>query len=200
MSVSGELSELLPGRSSMECSQDVSHIIRSAFHKQSLHDMDSELVNNILAAKGSQDKIQELYVETLETIRGEYSSAISNISQLEKHIMHAQTRVVSAKERKILAGHLSSDVMESKIKTSLRDSLNPELLQKNRLITPNDFFKRSDQPIMPPKPQSGPNYLKSLERPDGSQEEHRGVIIAWDDDLQLGIVSGYITVRCIAFT
>ncbi|CAG5134223.1 unnamed protein product, partial [Candidula unifasciata] len=91
-------------------SQDVRHVLARSF--QDLYTRDSfkfETINNLRISKSSDDAYHEQYVNKLLQVTTEWQQRMDEIAMLERHIMQAQARAMSADERELIRASTSCD-------------------------------------------------------------------------------------------
>ncbi|KAL5006628.1 hypothetical protein ScPMuIL_015434 [Solemya velum] len=91
---------MLLQRPSTAKSQDVRHILTRIFREDFMKDtISADTVKNLAVSKNGDDPYHKRYVEALQKVFEEGQQRMEEAAMLERHIMQAQARAMSADER-----------------------------------------------------------------------------------------------------
>uniref|UniRef100_A0A8W8MX88 Deleted in lung and esophageal cancer protein 1 n=1 Tax=Magallana gigas TaxID=29159 RepID=A0A8W8MX88_MAGGI len=164
-------------------SQDVRHILAKTFRQLYTRDTISpDTVKNLSVSKGGDDEYHERYVEMLQKVFDERQKRLNEAAQLERHIMQAQARAMSADERELNRVSKScdnySDLGLPPVRSHFSSCIDGLLLKKHKLLTPEDYSTEDPASIPPPTEPLIPSYARdtvsSQQRKDQGTEDHRG--------------------------
>lgn len=137
-------------------SQDVRHILARTF--RDLYTRDSvrpETVKNLQISKGGDDPYHERYVENLQKVHTEWRRRMDEAAMLERHIMQAQARSMSADERELNKASMSCDNYSQlglpPVRAHFRSCIDSKLLQQYNLLTPSDYIVQEPLPVPAPQ-------------------------------------------------
>ncbi|XP_076461366.1 deleted in lung and esophageal cancer protein 1-like isoform X2 [Babylonia areolata] len=146
-------------------SQDIRHILARAFRDLYTREaVRPETVKNLQVSKGGDDPYHERYVDRLQKVYDEWKRRMEEAAMLERHIMQAQARAMSADERDI---HRSSKSCSDYDKLGLppgrahfRSCIDTTLLRDHHLLTPEDYSTEEPASVPPPSGPSIPQYAR----------------------------------------
>ncbi|XP_056008414.1 deleted in lung and esophageal cancer protein 1-like isoform X2 [Ostrea edulis] len=164
MAVGGEPPMFLQ-RPSTGKSQDVRHILAKTFRQLYTRDtIGPDTVKNLSVSKGGDDEYHERYVEQLQKVFHERQRRLDEAAQLERHIMQAQARAMSADERELNRVSQScdnySDLGLPPVKSHFNSCLDAGLLKKHKLLTPEDYSTQDPASVTPPTEPLVPSYAR----------------------------------------
>ncbi|ELU16950.1 hypothetical protein CAPTEDRAFT_224255 [Capitella teleta] len=141
-------------RPSTARSQDVSHVLARTFRHLFTRDtVAPETVQYLGTSKGGDNPYHERYVERLEQVQAEHQRRLAEAAMLERHIMQAQARAMSADERAVQRMQACNrgfpDLGLPPARAHLRSCLDSELLRNHNLLTPEDYSPK-EAPLVPP--------------------------------------------------
>ncbi|CAH1788302.1 unnamed protein product [Owenia fusiformis] len=146
-------------------SQDVSHVLAKTFREWFTRDTVSEdTVNNLNISKAGDDPYHDRYVQALRKVQEERDRRIAKVAMLERHIMQAQARAMSADERemnRVASAHTRyPDLGLPPTRSHFRSCLDTQLLREHHLLCPSDYS--TEEPPLVPPPTAGevPNYAR----------------------------------------
>ncbi|PVD31091.1 hypothetical protein C0Q70_10369 [Pomacea canaliculata] len=169
----GEEPAMFLQRPSSGSSQDVRHILARCFRDLYMREaVRQETVENLRTSKGGDDPYHERYVERLQGVYTEWQTRMETVAMLERHIMQAQARAMSADERDIYqankkCGHYS-DLGLPPQRAHFKSCIDNHLLREHHLLTPEDYA--TEEPVHVPLP-SGPP-IPSYARETLSSHQH----------------------------
>nr|XP_022304299.1 deleted in lung and esophageal cancer protein 1-like isoform X2 [Crassostrea virginica] len=146
-------------------SQDVRHILAKTFRQLYTRDTISpETVKNLSVSKGGDDEYHERYVEMLQKVFDERQKRLSEAAQLERHIMQAQARAMSADEKELNRVSRScdnySDLGLPPVRSHFSSCIDANLLRKHKLLTPEDYSTQDPASVPPPTEPPVPSYAR----------------------------------------
>ncbi|XP_053374594.1 deleted in lung and esophageal cancer protein 1-like isoform X2 [Mercenaria mercenaria] len=146
-------------------SQDVRHILVRTFRELFTRDaIGPDTVKNLSVSKGGADPYHERYVEALQKVFDERQRRMEEAAMLERHIMQAQARAMSADERALNRVAQSCDNYQvlglPPVQSHFRTCLDTQLLQKHQLLTPSDYATEEPAPVPPPAAEKVPSYAR----------------------------------------
>ncbi|KAL4222937.1 Deleted in lung and esophageal cancer protein 1 [Mactra antiquata] len=146
-------------------SQDVRHILVGTFRELFTRDaIGPDTVRNLSVSKGGDDPYHERYVEALQKVFDERQRRMEEAAMLERHIMQAQARAMSADERELNKVAQScdnySDLGLPPVRSNFRTCLDTQLLEKHNLLTPSDYSTEEPKPVPPPAAEKIPSYAR----------------------------------------
>ncbi|XP_060555800.1 deleted in lung and esophageal cancer protein 1-like isoform X2 [Ruditapes philippinarum] len=146
-------------------SQDVRHILVRTFRELFTRDaIAPDTVKNLSVSKGGADPYHERYVEALQKVFNERQRRMEEAAMLERHIMQAQARAMSADERALNKVAQSCDNYKHlglpPVQSHFRTCLDTQLLQKHQLLTPSDYATEEPNPVPPPAAEKVPSYAR----------------------------------------
>ncbi|XP_061179869.1 deleted in lung and esophageal cancer protein 1-like isoform X2 [Saccostrea echinata] len=179
----GEEPPMFLQRPSTGKSQDVRHILAKTFRQLYTRDtIGPDTVKNLSVSKGGDDEYHERYVEQLQKVFNERQKRLEEAAQLERHIMQAQARAMSADERELNRVSKSCDNYSElglpPVKSSFSSCIDAGLLKKHKLLTPEDYSTEDPASVPPPTEPLVPSYARdtvsSQQRKDLGSLERRG--------------------------
>nr|XP_006817129.1 PREDICTED: LOW QUALITY PROTEIN: deleted in lung and esophageal cancer protein 1-like [Saccoglossus kowalevskii] len=146
-------------------SQDVTHILASTFRELFTRDfVEQERVKNLNISRSTDDEYHERYVEQLRKVQAERERRMAEAAMLERHIMQARARAMSADERdlnKAAEGHnIYHNLGLPPVESNYKYCLDSEMLKQHHLIVPEDFSTAEPPLAPPPRASSRPHYAK----------------------------------------
>lgn len=161
----GEEPPMFLQRPSTGKSQDVRHILTRTFRDLYTRDaIGAETVRNLNVSKGGDDPYHERYVESLQKVFEERQKRLDEAAKLEKHIMQAQARAMSADERELNKNSQSCDNYNDlglpPGRSHFRSCIDTDLLRKNKLLTPEDYATEEASTVPPPPSPKIPSYAR----------------------------------------
>lgn len=172
-------------------SQDVRHILARTF--RDLYTRDSirpETVKNLQVSKCGDDPYHEQYVDNLQRVYAEWQRRMDEAAMLERHIMQAQARAMSADERELNKASQSCDNYSHlglpPVRSHFKSCIDSQLLHKYNLLTPSDYMVQEAPPVPAPQGPKIPDYARdtlasrghSRQQPDKPYHTHE-VPQAW---------------------
>lgn len=146
-------------------SQDVRHILATVF--RDLYTRESirpETIRNLQVSKGGDDAYHERYVENLQKVYDEWTRRMEEAAMLERHIMQAQARAMSADERVLQRVSQSCAQFDTlglpPGRAHFRSCIDTELLRDHYLLTPEDYSTVEPVPVPPPPGPAVPSYAR----------------------------------------
>ncbi|KAK3588190.1 hypothetical protein CHS0354_012251 [Potamilus streckersoni] len=161
----GEEPSMFLHRPSVEKSQDVRHILAKTFRELFTRDaIGLDTVKNLSVSKGGDDPYHEKYVEALQKVFDERQRRLDEAAMLERHIMQAQARAMSADERALNRDAQSCDNYHGlglpPGLSHFRSCLDANLLRKHKLLTPEDYATGEPISVSPPTVPKVPSYAR----------------------------------------
>ncbi|WAQ94651.1 DLEC1-like protein [Mya arenaria] len=151
-------------------SQDVRHILVKTFRELFTRDaIGPETVKNLKVSKGGDDPYHERYVDALQKVFEERQRRMAEAAMLERHIMQAQARAMSADERELNRVADSCDTYHDlglppgpigEVRSHFQTCLDSQLLEKHHLLTPADYATEEPPPMPPPAAEKIPSYAR----------------------------------------
>ncbi|KAK7508441.1 hypothetical protein BaRGS_00000007 [Batillaria attramentaria] len=146
-------------------SQDVRHILAHCFRDLYMRDaLHPETVKNLQVSKGGDDPYHEKYVEGLQKIYNEWQRRMEEAAMLERHIMQAQARAMSADERALHRSSKACDQYDSlglpPGRAHFRSCIDTQLLRDHDLLTPEDYSTEEPGAVPPPSGPPIPAYAR----------------------------------------
>lgn len=146
-------------------SQDVRHILVRTFRELFTRDaIGPDTVKNLSVSKGGDDPYHERYVDALQKVFNERQRRMEEAAMLERHIMQAQARAMSADERELNRIAQSCDNYQDlgmpPVHSNFRTCLDTELLRKYELLTPADYSTEERPAVEPPAVEKVPSYAR----------------------------------------
>ncbi|XP_052802383.1 deleted in lung and esophageal cancer protein 1-like isoform X2 [Mya arenaria] len=146
-------------------SQDVRHILVKTFRELFTRDaIGPETVKNLKVSKGGDDPYHERYVDALQKVFEERQRRMAEAAMLERHIMQAQARAMSADERELNRVADSCDTYHDlglpPVRSHFQTCLDSQLLEKHHLLTPADYATEEPPPMPPPAAEKIPSYAR----------------------------------------
>ncbi|XP_012940303.1 deleted in lung and esophageal cancer protein 1 [Aplysia californica] len=137
-------------------SQDVRHILARTFRDLYTRDaVRPDTVKNLQVSKGGDDPYHERYVENLQQVYTEWQRRMDEAAMLERHIMQAQARAMSADERELNKASLSCDSYSNlglpPVRAHFRSCIDSQLLKQHNLLTPSDYIVQEPLPVPAPQ-------------------------------------------------
>ncbi|XP_043741750.1 deleted in lung and esophageal cancer protein 1 isoform X3 [Cervus elaphus] len=144
--------------------QDISYLLTGVFRNlYTAEVIGQEVSSSLIKARGSEDARHEEFVDQLQQIRELYKQRLDEVEMLERHIIQASARALAEKERamhQVKVQFLEPFIKMPPVKTIFRWCVDNELLQKNHLICPNDYYSDPVPFCSAPKGVSVPGYSK----------------------------------------
>ncbi|XP_063421465.1 deleted in lung and esophageal cancer protein 1-like isoform X2 [Mytilus trossulus] len=161
----GEEPPMFLQRPSTGKSQDVRHILTRTFRDLYTRDaIGPETVRNLNVSKGGDDPYHERYVESLQKVFEERQRRLDEAAKLEKHIMQAQARAMSADEKELNRVSKSCENYNElglpPGRSHFRSCIDTDLLRKNKLLTPEDYATDEPSAVPPPPSPKIPSYAR----------------------------------------
>ncbi|CAC5401955.1 unnamed protein product [Mytilus coruscus] len=161
----GEEPPMFLQRPSTGKSQDVRHILTRTFRDLYTRDaIGPETVRNLNVSKGGDDPYHERYVESLQKVFEERQRRLDEAAKLEKHIMQAQARAMSADEKELNRVSKSCENYNElglpPGRSHFRSCIDTDLLRKNKLLTPEDYATEEPSAVPPPPSPKIPSYAR----------------------------------------
>ncbi|XP_059148965.1 deleted in lung and esophageal cancer protein 1-like [Physella acuta] len=152
-------------RPSSSQSQDVRHILAKCFRDLYTRDtIRPETVKNLQISKGGDDPYHERYVENLQKAHTEWQRRMDEAAMLERHIMQAQARAMSADERELNKATASCENYASlglpPVRAHFPSCIDTQLLQSHGLLTPSDYMTYEQVPVSAPQGPKVPDYAR----------------------------------------
>ncbi|KAH9519059.1 Deleted in lung and esophageal cancer protein 1 [Bulinus truncatus] len=152
-------------RPSASQSQDVRHILARIFRDLYTRDtIRPDTVKNLQTSKYGDDAYHERYVENLQKIYAEWQHRMDEAAMLERHIMQAQARAMSADERALNKASKSCDNFDAlglpPVRAHFKSCIDTELLRKHNLLTPSDYMVQEPISVPAPKAPEIPIYAR----------------------------------------
>ncbi|CAG2230526.1 unnamed protein product [Mytilus edulis] len=123
-----------------------------------------ETVRNLNVSKGGDDPYHERYVESLQKVFEERQRRLDEAAKLEKHIMQAQARAMSADEKELNRVSKSCENYNElglpPGRSHFRSCIDTDLLRKNKLLTPEDYATDEPSAVPPPPSPKIPSYAR----------------------------------------
>ncbi|XP_070564757.1 deleted in lung and esophageal cancer protein 1-like [Ptychodera flava] len=146
-------------------SQDISHVLASTFRELFTRDfVEQERVKNLNISRSTDDEYHERYVEQLRKVQAERERRMAEAAMLERHIMQARARAMSADERALNNAAEGCDVYHDlglpPVDSNYLRVLDSEMLKKHHLIVPEDFSTAERPRAPPPRASSRPHYAQ----------------------------------------
>ncbi|KAK7011463.1 deleted in lung and esophageal cancer protein 1 [Biomphalaria glabrata] len=146
-------------------SQDVRHILARNFRELYTRDtIRPDTVKNLQTSRGGDDAYHEHYVESLQKIYSEWQRRMDEAAMLERHIMQAQARAMSADERALNKASKSCDNFGSlglpPGRAHFKSCIDTELLRKHNLLIPSDYMVQEPLTVPAPKAPELPDYAR----------------------------------------
>ncbi|XP_052246606.1 deleted in lung and esophageal cancer protein 1-like isoform X3 [Dreissena polymorpha] len=151
-------------------SQDVRHILVKSFRELFTRDaIGPDTVRNLKVSKGGDDPYHERYVDALQKVFDERQRRMEEAAMLERHIMQAQARAMSADERELNRVAETCDSYPELglppgpikgVRSHFRSCLDTNLLQRHHLLTPSDYATEEPPPVPPPAAEKIPSYAR----------------------------------------
>ncbi|KAK7110848.1 deleted in lung and esophageal cancer protein 1-like isoform X2 [Littorina saxatilis] len=146
-------------------SQDVRHILAKAFRDLYTREtIRPETVKNLQVSKECDDPYHERYVESLQKVYDEWKRRMEEAAMLERHIMQAQARAMSADERYIHRAATSCDQFNSlglpPGRAHFKSCIDTLLLREHHLLTPEDYSTEEPAAVPPPSGPPIPCYAR----------------------------------------
>ncbi|CAE1139002.1 unnamed protein product [Acanthosepion pharaonis] len=136
-------------------SQDVSHILTTIFKDLlSKNSFNNEIIENQVNSKGSDDPYHERYVSELQKALKEKESRVAQIANLERYIIQAQARALSADEKhynKYWSVGIYKDITTPNVNLQCHSVLDKKMLKENGLLIPDDYTIDKRIPAPPPE-------------------------------------------------
>ncbi|KAK3108686.1 hypothetical protein FSP39_013370 [Pinctada imbricata] len=161
----GEEPPMYLPRPSVAKSQDVRHILAKTFRDLYTRDtIGPDTVKNLSVSKGGDDPYHERYVESLQKIFDERQRRLDEAAKLERHIMQAQARAMSADEREINRMAKScdnyGDLGLPPGRSHFRSCIDSDMLSKHKLLTPEDYATEEPAAVPAPSAPKIPSYAR----------------------------------------
>ncbi|CAL1533794.1 unnamed protein product [Lymnaea stagnalis] len=152
-------------RPSASQSQDVRHLLAKIFRDLYTRDVvRSDFVKNLKVSKGGDDPYHEQYVENLEQVHTEWQRRMDEAAMLERHIMQAQAKSMSADERALNKASAScveySSLGLPPVRTHFPSCIDTQLLSQHNLLTPSDYMLPDPLPVSAPQGPQLPDYAR----------------------------------------
>ncbi|KAL8567948.1 hypothetical protein ACOMHN_029123 [Nucella lapillus] len=165
-------------------SQDVRHILARAFRDLYTREaVRPETVKNLQVSKGGDDPYHEGYVDRLQKVSkggddpyhehcmdwlqkvyDEWKRRMEEAAMLERHIMQAQARAMSADERAIYqtsrSCHPYDELGLPPGRAHFRSCIDTQLLRDHQLLTPEDYCTGEPASVPPPSGAPIPQYAR----------------------------------------
>lgn len=128
-------------------SQDVSHVLTKLFKERfSKSFANTEIIKNQVNSKGSDDPYHERYVAEMQKVFQERDKRMSHITNLERYIIKAQAKTLSADEK--MYNNYSTAL---NVHPQIYSCIDLKMLKDNGLLTPDDYA--IDKQVTNPSPQ-----------------------------------------------
>ncbi|XP_077978029.1 deleted in lung and esophageal cancer protein 1-like [Glandiceps talaboti] len=149
-------------------SQDISHVLASTFRELFTRDfVEQERVKNLNISRSTDDEYHERYVEQLRKVQAERERRMAEAAMLERHIMQARARAMTADERDLNRAaegcNMYHDLGLPPVDSNYKHCLDSEMLKKHHLIVPEDFSTAERPRAPPPRAASRPHYAQQTE-------------------------------------
>ncbi|XP_071102579.1 deleted in lung and esophageal cancer protein 1-like [Haliotis cracherodii] len=176
---SGQEPPMYLQRPSTGHSQDVRHILAKCFRQLYTRDaVRPETVKNLQVSKGGDDPYHERYVDSLQKVYTEWQRRMDEAAMLERHIMQAQARAMSADERELNRTAQSCDKYPDlglpPGRSHFRSCIDTELLKKHNLLTPEDYATEDPMSVPPPQPPKVPSYARETQTSQQRSRHNEG--------------------------
>ncbi|XP_013414779.1 deleted in lung and esophageal cancer protein 1 [Lingula anatina] len=163
--VQGQEPPMYLQRPSSARSQDVTHILAKTFRDFFTREtVRPETIRNLAVSREGGDEYHERYVEALQKVHAERERRMAEATMLERHIMQAQARAMSADERemnRLASGHVNyPDLGLPPARSHFRSCIDSQLLRKHGLLCPEDFATEEPPPVPPPQAPKIPSYAR----------------------------------------
>ncbi|RUS82778.1 hypothetical protein EGW08_009442, partial [Elysia chlorotica] len=137
-------------------SQDVRHILARTFRDLYTRDtVRPDTVKNLQVSKGGDDPYHEQYVNNLQKVYAEWQRRMDEAAMLERHIMQAQARAMSADERELNRAAQSCENYSTlglpPVRAHFKSCIDSQLLHKYNLLTPSDYMVQEAPPVPAPQ-------------------------------------------------
>ncbi|XP_053456832.1 deleted in lung and esophageal cancer protein 1 isoform X5 [Nycticebus coucang] len=156
--------QLLRLRPSSRRTQDISHLLTGVFRNlYSAEVIGEDLSTSLIKARGGENAVHQAFVDELQQIRELYKQRLDEVEMLERHIIQARARALAEKERAMTQAKvhvLQDSVKLPPVKTVFRWCVDSQLLQKHRLICPEDYYSDTVPFCSAPKGNFLPGYSK----------------------------------------
>ncbi|XP_060064823.1 deleted in lung and esophageal cancer protein 1-like [Ylistrum balloti] len=161
----GEEPPMFLQRPSTGKSQDVRHILAKTFRELYTRDaISADTVANLGVSKHGDDPYHERYVEALEKVFEERQKRLEEAAKLERHIMQAQARAMSADERQLNRVTQSCDNYSElglpPGRSHFRSCIDSDLLRKHKLLSPEDYATEEQLTVPLPHGPKVPSYAR----------------------------------------
>ncbi|XP_021361346.1 deleted in lung and esophageal cancer protein 1-like isoform X1 [Mizuhopecten yessoensis] len=161
----GEEPPMFLQRPSTGKSQDVRHILAKTFRELYTRDaIGADTVANLGVSKHGDDPYHERYVEALQKVFEERQRRLEEASKLERHIMQAQARAMSADERQLNRVTKSCDNYSElglpPGRSYFRSCIDSDLLKKHKLLSPEDYATEEQLTVPLPHGPKVPSYAR----------------------------------------
>ncbi|XP_069130810.1 deleted in lung and esophageal cancer protein 1-like isoform X4 [Argopecten irradians] len=161
----GEEPPMFLQRPSTGKSQDVRHILAKTFREIYTRDaISADTVANLGVSKHGDDPYHERYVEALQKVFEERQKRLEEAAKLERHIMQAQARAMSADERQLNRVTQSCDNYSElglpPGRSHFRSCIDSDLLKKHKLLSPEDYATEEQMTVPVPHGPKVPSYAR----------------------------------------
>ncbi|XP_033743778.1 deleted in lung and esophageal cancer protein 1-like isoform X2 [Pecten maximus] len=161
----GEEPPMFLQRPSTGKSQDVRHILAKTFREIYTRDaISADTVANLGVSKHGDDPYHERYVDALQKVFEERKKRLEEAAKLERHIMQAQARAMSADERQLNRVTQSCDNYSElglpPGRSHFRSCIDSDLLKKHKLLSPEDYATEEQLTVPLPHGPKVPSYAR----------------------------------------
>ncbi|XP_047468119.1 deleted in lung and esophageal cancer protein 1 isoform X2 [Mugil cephalus] len=139
-------------------SQDISHVLASIF--KDLYSKDiigKDTLSNLVKTKNGRSSYHDKYVEELQQAHREYDQRMKEADMLESHIIQARARAAAIENQayekiKEKIGDVPEHQNLLTVKSAFPCCVDGDLLQKNNLISPQDYLPTQKPQVRAPTP------------------------------------------------